>query len=122
MTPENLNKDLGPIGTLGPTKTLASVQSRKDPSANYSYQQINCLDSIVRYLESCNVPNTVKRKCGSSSCTTSSSDDDKQRELSGTAKGIQYRSYYVFLMPLLRSAGILDQMSVFPYRSRRVTG
>uniref|UniRef100_A0A8C7RHK7 Period circadian clock 1a n=1 Tax=Oncorhynchus mykiss TaxID=8022 RepID=A0A8C7RHK7_ONCMY len=84
----NLNKDLGPIGALGPTKTLASVQSRKDPSANYSYQQINCLDSIVRYLESCNVPNTVKRKCGSSSCTTSStSDDDKQRELPGTAKG-----------------------------------
>uniref|UniRef100_A0A8C8HMX1 PAS domain-containing protein n=1 Tax=Oncorhynchus tshawytscha TaxID=74940 RepID=A0A8C8HMX1_ONCTS len=75
---------------LGPTKTLASVQSRKDPSANYSYQQINCLDSIVRYLESCNVPNTVKRKCGSSSCTTSStSDDDKQRELPGTAKGPQ---------------------------------
>uniref|UniRef100_A0A8C8HFA3 PAS domain-containing protein n=1 Tax=Oncorhynchus tshawytscha TaxID=74940 RepID=A0A8C8HFA3_ONCTS len=88
VVPENLNKDLGPIGALGPTKTLASVQSRKDPSANYSYQQINCLDSIVRYLESCNVPNTVKRKCGSSSCTTSStSDDDKQRELPGTAKG-----------------------------------
>uniref|UniRef100_A0A9J7XJQ2 Period circadian clock 1a n=1 Tax=Cyprinus carpio carpio TaxID=630221 RepID=A0A9J7XJQ2_CYPCA len=47
----------------------------------YSYQQINCLDSIIRYLESFNVPGTVKRKCGSSSCTTSStSDDDKQRE------------------------------------------
>uniref|UniRef100_A0A8C7KYB5 Period circadian clock 1a n=1 Tax=Oncorhynchus kisutch TaxID=8019 RepID=A0A8C7KYB5_ONCKI len=90
VVPENLNKDLGPIGALGPTKTLASMQSRKDPSANYSYQQINCLDSIVRYLESCNVPNTVKRKCGSSSCTTSStSDDDKQRELPGTAKGPQ---------------------------------
>jgi period circadian protein len=90
VVPENLNKDLGPIGALGPTKTLASVQSRKDPSANYSYQQVNCLDSIVRYLESCNVPNTVKRKCGSSSCTTSStSDDDKQRELPGTAKGTQ---------------------------------
>ncbi|CDQ92124.1 unnamed protein product [Oncorhynchus mykiss] len=90
VVPENLNKDLGPIGALGPTKTLASVQSRKDPSANYSYQQINCLDSIVRYLESCNVPNTVKRKCGSSSCTTSStSDDDKQRELPGTAKDLE---------------------------------
>uniref|UniRef100_A0A673ZVK7 Period circadian clock 1a n=1 Tax=Salmo trutta TaxID=8032 RepID=A0A673ZVK7_SALTR len=90
VVPENLNKDLGPIGALGPTKTLASVQSRKDLSANYSYQQINCLDSIVRYLESCNVPNTVKRKCGSSSCTTSStSDDDKQRELPGTAKDLE---------------------------------
>ncbi|CDQ77959.1 unnamed protein product [Oncorhynchus mykiss] len=108
VTPENLNKDLGPIGALGPTKTLASVQSRKDPSANYSYQQINCLDSIVRYLESCNVPNTVKRKCGSSSCTTSStSDDDKQRELSGTAKGLQvfWTKYLCFPTDLEGSQG-----------------
>ncbi|XP_068196512.1 period circadian protein homolog 2 isoform X2 [Antennarius striatus] len=46
----------------------------------YSYQQISCLDSVVRYLESCNVPLTMKRKCQSSSNTISSnSDDDKQR-------------------------------------------
>lgn len=35
-----------------------------------------------RYLDSCNIPNTVKRKCGSSSCT-STSDEDKQQETSG---------------------------------------
>ncbi|XP_006627440.2 period circadian protein homolog 1b isoform X1 [Lepisosteus oculatus] len=53
---------------------------KKDSPSPYSYQQINCLDSIIRYLESCNIPNTVKRKCGSSSCTASStSDDDKQK-------------------------------------------
>ncbi|XP_034558625.1 period circadian protein homolog 2 isoform X2 [Notolabrus celidotus] len=47
----------------------------------YSYQQISCLDSVVRYLESCNVPVTMKRKCQSSSNTTSSnSDDGKQKE------------------------------------------
>ncbi|XP_015681943.1 period circadian protein homolog 1 [Protobothrops mucrosquamatus] len=52
---------------------------RKEPS-NYSYQQINCLDVIIRYLESCNIPIRVKRKCGSSSYTASSnSDDDKQK-------------------------------------------
>uniref|UniRef100_UPI0037E79545 period circadian protein homolog 2 isoform X2 n=1 Tax=Semicossyphus pulcher TaxID=241346 RepID=UPI0037E79545 len=46
----------------------------------YSYQQISCLDSVVRYLEGCNVPITMKRKCHSSSNTTSSnSDDDKQK-------------------------------------------
>ncbi|TRY53820.1 hypothetical protein DNTS_002777 [Danionella cerebrum] len=46
----------------------------------YSYQQISCLDSVIRYLESCNMPITVKRKCQSSSNTTSSnSDEDKQR-------------------------------------------
>ncbi|KAF5902496.1 period circadian protein 1-like isoform X1, partial [Clarias magur] len=61
---------------------------RKDPPSAYSYQQINCLDSIIRYLESCNVPNTVKRKCGSSSCTASStSDDDKQQDAPSNAKG-----------------------------------
>lgn len=41
---EKVNNDLGPIGLLG-------VQPlRKEPSATYSYQQINCLDSIVRYV------------------------------------------------------------------------
>ncbi|KAM8899512.1 period circadian protein homolog 1b isoform 2-T2 [Spinachia spinachia] len=47
----------------------------QEPPTGYSYQQINCLDSIVRYLDSCNIPNTVKRKCGSST-----SDEDKQLE------------------------------------------
>ncbi|XP_060773535.1 period circadian protein homolog 1b isoform X2 [Neoarius graeffei] len=62
---------------------------RKDPPSAYSYQQINCLDSIIRYLESCNVPNTVKRKCGSSSCTASStSDDDKQQDTPNNPKDI----------------------------------
>ncbi|KAJ8280385.1 hypothetical protein GJAV_G00053890 [Gymnothorax javanicus] len=47
----------------------------------YSYQQISCLDSVIRYLESCNIPITVKRKYQSSSNTTSSnSDEDKQKE------------------------------------------
>ncbi|XP_053546349.1 period circadian protein homolog 3 isoform X2 [Bombina bombina] len=41
-----------------------------------SYQQINCVDSIIRYLESYNIP-ALKRKCESST-NTSSSDDDKQ--------------------------------------------
>uniref|UniRef100_A0A4X2L889 Period circadian regulator 1 n=1 Tax=Vombatus ursinus TaxID=29139 RepID=A0A4X2L889_VOMUR len=57
---------------------------RKEPS-NCSYQQINCLDSIIRYLESCNVPNTVKRKCAFSSHTASStSDDDRQKAGQGS--------------------------------------
>ncbi|XP_051973080.1 period circadian protein homolog 1a [Xyrauchen texanus] len=65
-----------------------SSPPRKELPIIYSYQQINCLDSIIRYLESFNVPGTVKRKCGSSSCTTSStSDDDKQRE-TGATEGI----------------------------------
>ncbi|XP_026075364.1 period circadian protein homolog 1a [Carassius auratus] len=66
-----------------------SSPPRKELPSVYSYQQINCLDNIVRYLESFNVPGTVKRKCGSSSCTTSStSDDDKQREGAGATEDI----------------------------------
>ncbi|XP_041093298.1 LOW QUALITY PROTEIN: period circadian protein homolog 1-like [Polyodon spathula] len=58
---------------------------RKEPPSTYSYQQINCLDSIIRYLQSCNTPSTVKRKCGSTSGTTSSnSDDDKQNNRAGS--------------------------------------
>ncbi|KAM4728951.1 period circadian protein homolog 2 isoform 2-T3 [Anableps anableps] len=47
----------------------------------YSYQQISCLDSVIRYLESYSVPVIMKRKCQSSSNTTSSnSDEDKQKK------------------------------------------
>ncbi|XP_028596337.2 period circadian protein homolog 3 isoform X1 [Podarcis muralis] len=53
-----------------------------------SYQQINCMDSIIRYLESCNTP-ALKRKCESSTnASSSSSDDDKQAHLSQSDKQI----------------------------------
>nr|AAQ99156.1 period 1 [Mesocricetus auratus] len=60
---------------------LAPEEPERKEASSCSYQQINCLDSILRYLESCNIPSTTKRKCASSSsCTASSaSDDDKQR-------------------------------------------
>ncbi|KAF7219381.1 period circadian protein homolog 2 isoform X1 [Nothobranchius furzeri] len=51
-----------------------------------SYQQISCLDSVIRYLESCNVPVTVKRKYQFSSNTTSSNSDDDKR---GSEDGMQ---------------------------------
>ncbi|XP_066483742.1 period circadian protein homolog 1 isoform X2 [Tiliqua scincoides] len=61
-------------------KTATSEESVGKEPSNYSYQQINCLDGIIRYLESYSIPSRVKRKCGSSSYTTSSnSDDDKQK-------------------------------------------
>ncbi|XP_074859899.1 period circadian protein homolog 2 [Carettochelys insculpta] len=46
----------------------------------YSYQQISCLDSVIRYLESCSLPGTVKRKCElSANAASLSSDDHKQK-------------------------------------------
>uniref|UniRef100_A0A671L3F6 Period circadian protein homolog 1-like n=1 Tax=Sinocyclocheilus anshuiensis TaxID=1608454 RepID=A0A671L3F6_9TELE len=85
-----------------PSKSSApSMIVQKEPPTTYSYQQINCLDSIVRYLESCNIPNTVKRKCGSSSCTASStSDDDKQQDAPGNAKGDVFTLEYHQIWPL----------------------
>lgn len=60
----------------------AKFTFQEEPTFNdqsvYSYQQISCLDSVMRYLESCNVPLTVKRKCQSFS--SSNSDEDKQKE------------------------------------------
>lgn len=77
-----------PGSSPGPSAAPPSMIVQKEPATTFSYQQINCLDSIIRYLESCNIPNTVKRKCGSSSCTASStSDDDKQQDAPGNAKG-----------------------------------
>ncbi|XP_069638968.1 period circadian protein homolog 3 isoform X2 [Haliaeetus albicilla] len=55
--------------------------SKKAPRVP-SYQQINCVDSIIRYLESCSIP-ALKRKCKSSANTSSSSsEDDKQGQQS----------------------------------------
>ncbi|XP_077597736.1 period circadian protein homolog 1b isoform X2 [Stigmatopora nigra] len=61
-----------------PKDLLPTPLVPKEAPLGYSYQQINCLDSIIRYLESCNVPNTIKRKCGSSSGTSASEEDKLQ--------------------------------------------
>ncbi|MBN3317199.1 PER3 protein, partial [Atractosteus spatula] len=55
-------------------RTASHGSSRKQPHIP-SYQQINCVDSIIRYLESCSVP-ALKRKCESLSNTTSSSSEE----------------------------------------------
>ncbi|KAM9844851.1 period circadian protein homolog 2 [Aulostomus maculatus] len=68
----------------GTTMEECRSSLQEELSSNYqavcSYQQISCLDSVIRYLENCNVPIALKRKCQSSCTTTSSnSDEDKQK-------------------------------------------
>ncbi|XP_006151814.1 period circadian protein homolog 1 isoform X1 [Tupaia chinensis] len=72
--------EVAPAPSQAPLTSAPEEGERKEASS-CSYQQINCLDSILRYLESCNIPSTTKRKCASSSSYTASSasDDDKQR-------------------------------------------
>uniref|UniRef100_H3A613 Period circadian regulator 1 n=1 Tax=Latimeria chalumnae TaxID=7897 RepID=H3A613_LATCH len=64
--------------------SISKPPTQKDQSL-YSYQQINCLDSIIRYLENYNIPNAVKRKCASSCYTTSSSSDSDNQKASEDA-------------------------------------
>ncbi|KAJ8357470.1 hypothetical protein SKAU_G00202640 [Synaphobranchus kaupii] len=66
---------------------LAAVREEltyKDQTV-YSYQQISCLDSVIRYLETCSVPITVKRKCQSSSNTTSTNSDEDMQNAADNA-------------------------------------
>ncbi|XP_023993017.1 period circadian protein homolog 1 isoform X1 [Salvelinus sp. IW2-2015] len=80
-------KSLIPEVACPPKTPVFNTQLTKEESPSaYSYQQINCLDSIIRFLDGCNVPNTVKRKFVSSS-GTSTSGEDKQQETAGNAKG-----------------------------------
>uniref|UniRef100_A0A8C1KHN2 Period circadian protein homolog 2 n=1 Tax=Cyprinus carpio TaxID=7962 RepID=A0A8C1KHN2_CYPCA len=57
-----------------------------------SYQQISCLDSVFRYLESCNVSNTVKRKYQFSSNTTSSNSDEDKNASDASMEGTSLMS------------------------------
>ncbi|KAK2513554.1 Per3 [Columba guinea] len=64
-------------GSAGEPGNALYADSKKPPRVP-SYQQINCVDTIIRYLESCSIP-ALKRKCKSSANTSSSSsEDDKQ--------------------------------------------
>nr|XP_045005245.1 period circadian protein homolog 3 isoform X2 [Jaculus jaculus] len=55
-----------------------SCEDMKKDKHSPSYQQINCIDSVIRYLKSYNIP-ALKRKCVSCTNTTSSSsEEDKQ--------------------------------------------
>ncbi|XP_017353870.1 period circadian protein homolog 3 isoform X1 [Cebus imitator] len=54
-----------------------------------SYQQINCIDSVIRYLKSYNIP-ALKRKCISCTNTTSSSsEEDKQNHKADDVPALQ---------------------------------
>ncbi|XP_073937548.1 period circadian protein homolog 3 isoform X2 [Castor canadensis] len=54
-----------------------------------SYQQINCIDSVIRYLKSYNIP-ALKRKCISCTNTTSSSsEEDRQHHKADDGHALQ---------------------------------
>ncbi|XP_045715305.1 period circadian protein homolog 3 isoform X1 [Phyllostomus hastatus] len=85
----------------GAQKASPSSQTLKDNGTNAepceglgrgrhspSYQQINCIDSVIRYLRSYNIP-ALKRKCISCTNTTSSSEEDRQQHRADDAQALQ---------------------------------
>ncbi|XP_073759502.1 period circadian protein homolog 3 isoform X1 [Callorhinus ursinus] len=52
-----------------------SCEDWREDQHSPSYQQINCIDSVIRYLESYSIP-ALKRKCISCTSTTSSSSEE----------------------------------------------
>ncbi|XP_053544539.1 period circadian protein homolog 2 isoform X1 [Ictalurus punctatus] len=66
----------------------AAVEELQDQTL-YSYQQISCLDSVIRYLESCNTSVTPKRKYQFSSNTTSSNSDEEKKACAGAMSSPQ---------------------------------
>lgn len=85
----------------GEKKAFSSLQTTKNNSVctesgeglrkdqhSPSYQQINCIDSVIRYLKSYNIP-ALKRKCISCTNTTSSSEEDRQQHKADEAHALQ---------------------------------
>ncbi|XP_045426530.1 period circadian protein homolog 3 isoform X3 [Pipistrellus kuhlii] len=61
-----------------------SCQGLRKDQPSPSYQQINCIDSVIRYLQSCHLP-ALKRKVVSCTNTTASSEDGPQSHKAANA-------------------------------------
>ncbi|KAI5622949.1 period circadian protein-like 3 [Silurus asotus] len=81
---------------------------RKQPHIP-SYQQINCVDSIIRYLESCSGP-ALKRKSQSLSIATSSSSTTSEEDKTPVAPLVDRSNADEVTMKA--SAGLESQVSV----------
>uniref|UniRef100_A0ACB8FA72 Period circadian protein 2 n=1 Tax=Sphaerodactylus townsendi TaxID=933632 RepID=A0ACB8FA72_9SAUR len=51
-----------------------------------SYQQISCFDSVIRYLESCNAPDTVKNKSLPTTSAVSLDSDARRKKVNDNTK------------------------------------
>ncbi|KAM8790473.1 period circadian protein homolog 3 [Rhynchonycteris naso] len=66
---------------------IGSCEDLRKELHSPSYQQINCIDSVIRYLQSYSTP-ALKRKC--ISCTnTSSSEEDRQNHKADDTQALQ---------------------------------
>ncbi|XP_036757067.2 period circadian protein homolog 2 [Manis pentadactyla] len=66
------------LGTSLPEASVPEELACKNQPVG-SYQQISCLDSVIRYLESCSEATTLKRKCEFPANTPAPQASDKRR-------------------------------------------
>ncbi|XP_053775274.1 period circadian protein homolog 2 isoform X2 [Desmodus rotundus] len=64
-------------GTSPPAAFPEELPCKSQPAG--SYQQISCLDSVIRYLESCSEATTLKRKCESPGSVPTQKASDKRK-------------------------------------------
>uniref|UniRef100_A0A8C0SFR0 PAS domain-containing protein n=1 Tax=Canis lupus familiaris TaxID=9615 RepID=A0A8C0SFR0_CANLF len=83
-------KASSPLQTLKNNSVhMESCEGWRKDQHSPSYQQINCIDSVIRYLKSYNIP-ALKRKCISCTNTTSSSsEEDGQNHKAHHAQALQ---------------------------------
>nr|XP_020648834.1 period circadian protein homolog 2 isoform X2 [Pogona vitticeps] len=62
-------------------RSLAAEELAWEEQPVYSYQQISCLDSVIRYLEGCSAPDTVKKKSQPVSNTVALNPDSRTKEV-----------------------------------------
>ncbi|XP_044288776.1 period circadian protein homolog 2 isoform X1 [Varanus komodoensis] len=65
-------------------RNLAAEELAWGEQPAYSYQQISCLDSVIRYLESCSAADEVKKKPQSTSSTVSLNPEIHRKKMDST--------------------------------------
>ncbi|XP_053316152.1 period circadian protein homolog 2 [Spea bombifrons] len=90
----NADMDDKDLAKDGSESGVCPVQIEELPvkQSPYSYQQISCLDSVIRYLESCSAPINTKRKWESPCNTPSSTSDDDPVQMQDKKMEIQKES------------------------------
>ncbi|XP_011366781.2 period circadian protein homolog 3 isoform X4 [Pteropus vampyrus] len=87
--PEGKQKAFSSFQTLKNNSTYTeSYEDLRKEQHSPSYQQINCIDSVIRYLRSYSIP-ALKRKCISWTNTTSSSEEDRHNHKAGAGQASQ---------------------------------
>ncbi|XP_006893570.1 PREDICTED: period circadian protein homolog 2 [Elephantulus edwardii] len=86
VTPVLASDKDGPGSGVPKAAFSEELACRAQPAC--SYQQMSCLDSVIRYLESCSEPTTLKRKCEFPASIPALNPSDKRKATGGAASQV----------------------------------